>query len=58
MLRPELQDVGVFAESVATIVATHERVAQRYFDDGTISLAMPAAARAAGDHGAGAHRAG
>jgi hypothetical protein len=41
MLRPELQDVGVFAESVATIVTTHERVARAYFDDGTISLAIP-----------------
>ena len=41
MLRPELQDPAVFAESVATIVATHSRVAQSYFDDGTISLAVP-----------------
>ena len=41
MLRPELQDVGVFAESVATIVTTHERVARAYFEDGTISLAIP-----------------
>jgi hypothetical protein len=41
MLRPELQDPDVFAESVDTIVATHQRVAQSYFDDGTISLAIP-----------------
>jgi len=41
MLRPELQDVGVFAESMATIVATHERVALAYFKDGTIDLAVP-----------------
>ena len=41
MLRPELQDVGVFAESVATIVTTHERVARAYFKDGTITLAIP-----------------
>jgi hypothetical protein len=41
MLRPELQDADVFAESVATIVATHQRVAQAYFDDGTICLAIP-----------------
>ena len=41
MLRPELQDVGVFAESIATIVATHERVARSYFNDGTIALAVP-----------------
>ncbi|MFZ0530880.1 MAG: hypothetical protein WAL91_10115 [Propionicimonas sp.] len=41
MLRPELQDLDVFAESVATIVTTHQRVAQAYFDDGTIELAIP-----------------
>jgi hypothetical protein len=41
MLRPELQDVAIFAQSVDTIVATHERVARSYFDDGTISLAIP-----------------
>ncbi|HEY6798460.1 MAG TPA: hypothetical protein VI248_27590 [Kineosporiaceae bacterium] len=41
MLRPELQDSDVFAESVATIVATHERVARSYLRDGTISLAVP-----------------
>ena len=41
MLRPELQDMGIFAESVATIVATHERVARAYVRDGTISLAVP-----------------
>jgi phosphoenolpyruvate carboxykinase (diphosphate) len=41
MLRPELQDVDVFAESIDTIVRTHERVARSYFEDGTISLAVP-----------------
>ena len=41
MLRPELQDVGIFAESIATIVTTHERVARAYFQDGTIALAVP-----------------
>ncbi len=41
MLRPELQDVAIFAQSVDTIVATHERVARSYFDDGTVSLAIP-----------------
>ncbi len=41
MLRPELQDAGIFAESIATIVSTHERVARSYFEDGTISLAVP-----------------
>ena len=41
MLRPELQDPGVFADSVATIATTHERVARAYFEDGTVSLAVP-----------------
>jgi hypothetical protein len=41
MLRPELQDVGIYAESIATIVTTHERVARSYFQDGTITLAIP-----------------
>jgi hypothetical protein len=41
MLRPELQDIALFAQSVDTIVATHERVARSYFDDGTVSLAIP-----------------
>ncbi|MCW5950763.1 MAG: hypothetical protein KIT69_00640 [Propionibacteriaceae bacterium] len=41
MLRPELQDPTVFAESIAVIVTTHQRVAQAYFDDGTVSLAVP-----------------
>lgn len=41
MLKPELQDLDTFAESMATIVRTHERVAQAYFDDGTIADAVP-----------------
>jgi len=41
MLSPELQDPEVFAESVRTISATHARVAQTYFDDGTVALAVP-----------------
>ncbi|MEA5154127.1 hypothetical protein [Raineyella sp.] len=41
MLRPELQDPAVFAESVDTIVHTHERVAAAYFADGTADLACP-----------------
>lgn len=41
MLQPELQDPDIFAESVETIVATHQRVAQAYVDDGTIELAIP-----------------
>jgi hypothetical protein len=41
MLRPELQDEKVFADSVDVIVETHRRVAQAYLDDGTIDLACP-----------------
>ena len=41
MLRPELQDPAIFAESVAVTVTTHQRVAQAYFDDGTVALAIP-----------------
>ena len=41
MLRPELQDEAVYAESVATIVETHRRVAQSYIDDGTLPLGVP-----------------
>ncbi|MFT8394620.1 hypothetical protein [Propionibacterium sp.] len=41
MLRPELQDEKIFADSLDVIVTTHQRVAQMYFDDGTISLACP-----------------
>jgi len=41
MLRPELQDPDVFAQSVDVIVATHERVANAYLADGTIVAAVP-----------------
>ncbi len=41
MLRPELQDMDTFVESMNTIVETHKRVAQTYIDDGTIALAVP-----------------
>ena len=41
MLRPELQDADIFADSMRTISTTHARVAKAYFDDGTVSLAVP-----------------
>lgn len=41
ILRPETQDEAVFAESVAVMAATHERVAQAYAADGTIAAAVP-----------------
>ncbi|NLE97895.1 MAG: hypothetical protein GX596_07895, partial [Propionibacterium sp.] len=41
MLQPEQQGIDAYAASVRTIVTTHQRVAQSYFDDGTIELAVP-----------------
>jgi hypothetical protein len=41
MLRPETQDLGVFADSVDVMVSTHERVARAYLKDGTIDSACP-----------------
>ncbi|MCC2593224.1 hypothetical protein LKO27_07360 [Tessaracoccus sp. OS52] len=41
MLKPELQDRDVFAESMRTIVKTHARVGRSYIADGTIALAVP-----------------
>ncbi|MGO1944577.1 MAG: hypothetical protein ACTH1Z_09275 [Ancrocorticia sp.] len=41
MLRPELQDQDVYAESIATILETHRRVAEAYISDGTIGLGVP-----------------
>jgi hypothetical protein len=41
MLRPELQDLDVFVDGMENIVATQKRVAQMYFDDGSIPQACP-----------------
>ena len=41
MLRPELQSEDIYADSMDVIVETHRRVAQAYFDDGTIAMAIP-----------------
>jgi hypothetical protein len=41
MLKPELQDADVYADSVEVIVETHRRVAQSYIDDDTIAMAIP-----------------
>jgi phosphoenolpyruvate carboxykinase (diphosphate) len=41
MLRPELQDMAVFADGMDNIVSTHQRVAEHYFKDGTIQFACP-----------------
>jgi hypothetical protein len=41
MLRPELQDRDIFADGMENVVATQKRVAQMYFDDGSIKQACP-----------------
>ncbi len=41
MLRPELQDIDIFADGMENIVATQKRVAQSYFADGSIDDACP-----------------
>lgn len=41
MLSPEKQGMDLFVEGMDNIVATHERVAQAYFDDGTVEMACP-----------------
>ena len=41
MLRPETQDLGLFADGMDNMVSTHQRVAQNYFDDGSIDMACP-----------------
>jgi hypothetical protein len=41
MLKPETQGLDVYIDGMDNICATHERVAQSYFADGTIMLACP-----------------
>lgn len=41
MLQPELQDRDIFADGMDNIVTTQQRVAQHYFDDGSIEMACP-----------------
>jgi hypothetical protein len=41
MLKPELQDMDVFADGMDNIVTTQQRVAQHYFNDGSIEMACP-----------------
>ncbi len=41
MLKPELQDPQEFADAIDNIVATHQRVAECYFADGSIAWACP-----------------
>jgi hypothetical protein len=41
MLKPELQDMEIFADGIANIVSTQKRVAKMYFHDGSIAQACP-----------------
>lgn len=41
MLRPELQDLDIFVDGMDNVIATQRRVAQAYFDDGSIADACP-----------------
>jgi len=41
MLRPELQSRDVFVDGMENILATQKRVAQAYFNDGSIAQACP-----------------
>jgi hypothetical protein len=41
MLRPELQDLDVFADGMDNIITTQRNVAQRYFADGSVHQACP-----------------
>ena len=41
ILRPEKQDLAVFVDGIDNIVEAQQRVAQRYFEDGSIEDACP-----------------
>ncbi len=41
LLRPEKQDLGIFVNGVDAIVESQARVAQQYFDDGSVNAACP-----------------
>jgi hypothetical protein len=41
ILKPERQDADIFADGMDNICATHQRVAQSYFADGTLAMACP-----------------
>ncbi len=41
MLKPELQDMNVFADGMDNIVAAHAHIAGMYFNDGSIAQACP-----------------
>jgi len=41
MLRPELQDLGIFVDGLDNIISAQKQVAQLYFSDRSIDLACP-----------------
>jgi hypothetical protein len=41
MLRPELQDAAQYVDSVDNVSATHRRVAEHYFADGSVEQVVP-----------------
>ncbi len=41
MLKPETQDMDIFADGMDNIISTQKRVAELYFDDGGIDRACP-----------------
>ena len=41
MLKPETQDLGLFADGMANVVETQKSVAQHYFNDGSVEMACP-----------------
>jgi phosphoenolpyruvate carboxykinase (diphosphate) len=41
MLKPEMQDMALFADGIDNIVGTQKRVAAHYFNDGSIEWACP-----------------
>ena len=41
MMRPETQDMAVFADGMDNLISAQQRVAQMYFNDGSIAQACP-----------------
>jgi hypothetical protein len=41
MLKPELQSMDIFVDGIDNIITTQQRVAQHYFNDGSIEMACP-----------------
>ena len=41
MLKPEMQDMAIFADAMDNIVSAHRWVAEQYFSDGSVAYAVP-----------------